>query len=226
MLFAAGFGTRMGDLVADRPKPLLTVAGRSLIDRALDVADQAGIARKVVNLHYRGDQIAAHLAPRPDITLSWERDQILDTGGGLRAALPLLGGSPIFTLNSDVVWAGPNPLSQLRCAWNSDTMDGLLLLQPMSLVKGRDGRADFLLGPDGRIARAGSTGQHLYISAQIIRTEGLADISEPAFSLNRLWDRMISDGRAYGLIYPGDWCDVGTPQGLADAAEMLANADV
>ena len=226
MLFAAGFGTRMGDLVADRPKPLLTVAGRSLIDRALDVADQAGIARKVVNLHYRGDQIAAHLAHRKDIAWSWERDRILETGGGLKAALPIIGDGPVFTLNPDAVWSGPNPLIKLRDAWDGKTMDGLLLLLPMSSVKGRSGVADFLLGPDGRIARAGSTGQHLYLGAQIIRTEGLADIPDPVFSLNRLWDRMIADGRAYGLIYPGDWCDVGTPQGLADAAEMLANADV
>ena len=226
MLFAAGFGTRMGDLVADRPKPLLTVAGRSLIDRALDVADQAGIARKVVNLHYRGDQIAAHLAHRKDIAWSWERDHILETGGGLKAALPIIGDGPVFTLNPDAVWSGPNPLIKLRDAWDGKTMDGLLLLLPMSCVKGRSGIADFLLGPDGRIARAGRTGQHLYLGAQIIRTEGLADIPDPVFSLNRLWDRMIADRRAYGLIYPGDWCDVGTPLGLADAAEMLANADV
>jgi N-acetyl-alpha-D-muramate 1-phosphate uridylyltransferase len=226
MLFAAGLGTRMGHLVADRPKPLLTVAGRTLLDRALDVADQAGIPRKVVNLHYLGDQIASHLGSRPDITLLWERERLLDTGGGLRAALPLLGNGPIFTLNSDVVWAGPNPLIQLREAWDSTIMDGLLLLQPMSSVKGRDGRADFLLGPDGRIARAGATGQHLYISAQIIRTEGLATFPEPVFSLNRLWDRMIADRRAFGLVYHGDWCDVGTPQGLADAEVMLANANV
>jgi N-acetyl-alpha-D-muramate 1-phosphate uridylyltransferase len=226
MLFAAGLGTRMGNLVANCPKPLLQVGGRTLIDRALDLADQASITRKVVNLHYLGDQIATHLAPRKDISLSWERDQILETGGGLRAALPLLGDGPVFTLNPDVVWAGPNPLTHLRNAWNSETMDGLLLLLPMSSVKGRDGRADFLLGPDGRIARAGSTGQHLYIGAQIIRTERLADIPDAVFSLNRLWDMMIADRRAYGLIYPGEWCDVGTPQGLTEAAAMLANANV
>jgi N-acetyl-alpha-D-muramate 1-phosphate uridylyltransferase len=226
MLFAAGLGTRMGNLVADRPKPLLDVAGRPLIDRALDLVDQANIPRKVVNLHYLGDQIAAHLAHRKDIALSWERDLLLDTGGGLRAALPLLGDGPVFTLNPDVVWAGPNPLTHLRDGWDSNTMDGLLLLLPMSSVKGRDGRPDFLLAPDGRITRAGSTGQHLYISAQIIRTERLADIPDAVFSLNRLWDMMIADRRAFGVIYPGEWCDVGTPQGLAEAAAMLANANV
>jgi N-acetyl-alpha-D-muramate 1-phosphate uridylyltransferase len=226
MLFAAGLGTRMGSLVADRPKPLLDVAGRPLIDRALDLADQANIPRKVVNLHYLGDQIATHLAHRKDIALSWERELLLETGGGLRDALPLLGDGPVFTLNPDVVWSGPNPLIHLRDAWDSNTMDGLLLLLPMSSVKGRDGRADFLLAPDGRITRAGSTGQHLYLSAQIIRTERLADIPEPVFSLNRLWDMMIADRRAFGLIYPGEWCDVGTAQGLTEAAAMLANANV
>lgn len=226
MLFAAGFGTRMGALVADIPKPLLPLAGRVLIDRALDLADQAGIARKVVNLHYHGDQIASHLAPRRDVTLSWERDQILETGGGLRAALPLLGNGPVFTLNPDAVWTGANPLAQLRDAWDGARMDGLLLLLPMPSIKGRAGPADFMLGPDGRISRAGATGQHLYLGAQIIRTEGLADIPDTAFSLNRLWDLMIAKRRAYGLIHRGDWCDVGTPQGLADAEAMLASAHV
>ena len=226
MLFAAGLGTRMGAMVANRPKPLLTLAGRALIDRSLDVADAAGIAQKVVNLHYLGDQIAAHLALRNDISLSWERDQILETGGGLRAALPLIGEGPVFTLNPDAVWAGANPLVQLRSAWDPARMDGLLLLLPMACVQGRTGPADFHLAPDGRLSRAGKTGQHLYLGAQIICTDELADIPETAFSLNRLWDRMIAKGRAYGLIHQGDWCDVGTPQGLADAEAMLANADV
>lgn len=226
MLFAAGFGTRMGALVADRPKPLLPVAGRALIDRALDLADAAGIARKVVNLHYLGDQIANHLSARCDISLSWERGQILETGGGLRAALPLLGDGPVFTLNPDAVWAGANPLVELGAAWDDARMDGLLLLLPMHRVKGRSGQADFLLGTDGRLSRAGPTGEHLYLGAQIIRTDGLADIPDAAFSLNLLWDRMIANGRAFGLIHQGDWCDVGTPQGLADAETMLANAHV
>lgn len=226
MLFAAGFGTRMGALVADTPKPLLPLAGRALIDRALDLADQAGIARKVVNLHYLGDQIAAHLAPRRDVSLAWERGQILDTGGGLRAALPLLGDGPVFTLNPDAVWVGANPLLQLRDGWDGARMDALLLLLPMGRVKGRTGAADFLLGADGQISRAGKTGEHLYLGAQIIRTDGLSAIPDPAFSLNLLWDQIIAKGRAFGLIHQGDWCDVGTPQGLADAEIMLATADV
>ena len=226
MLFAAGLGTRMGALTADLPKPLLTVGGQTLIDHALDIADAAGIQNKVVNLHYHGDQIARHLAHRVGISLSWERAEILETGGGLRAALPLLGKGPVYTLNPDVVWAGLNPLTQLRDAWNPIAMDALLLLLPVKSVRGRVGPADFALAPDGRITRAGSTGQHLYIGAQIIRTGGLAAIPDVAFSVNRLWDQMIADNRAYGLIYPGDWCDVGTPQGLIDAEILLASHHV
>ena len=226
MLFAAGFGSRMGALTKDRPKPLLPLAGRALIDRALDLADQAGIERKVVNLHYRGEQIAFHLKHRHDVTLSWERETILETGGGLRAALPVLGDGPVYTLNPDAVWAGPNPLTRLRAAWSADDMDGLLLLLPVGSVKGRDGRADFLLAKDGRITRAGNNGQHLYLGAQIISTNALHEFSEQVFSLNRLWDLMIAKGRAFGLIYTGHWCDVGTPQGLQDAAKMLSDHDV
>lgn len=226
MLFAAGFGTRMGALTAQCPKPLLQVAGRTLIDRALDLADQAGIARTVVNLHHLGDQIAAHLAPRGNIALSWERNHILDTGGGLRAARPLLGAGPVFALNPDAVWRGANPLVQLRDAWDGARMDALVLLLPMPRVKGRTGPADFLLAPDGRISRAGTSGQHLYLGAQILRTEGLEDFPEPAFSLNRHWDRLIAQGRAFGIIHQGDWCDVGTPQGLTDAEAMLADIHV
>jgi N-acetyl-alpha-D-muramate 1-phosphate uridylyltransferase len=226
MLFAAGFGTRMGALTADRPKPLLAVNGQTLLDRALDIADAADIPRKVINLHYHGELIAAHLAGRKDIALSWERPQILETGGGLRAALPLLGPDPVFTMNPDALWVGPNPLSLLRAAWDGQKMDALLLLLPTHALQGQKTRADFHLGPEGRISRAGTIGQHVYLGAQILRTDGLARITEAAFSLNLLWDQMTAAGRAYGLTYPGDWCDVGTPQGLADAAQMLALRDV
>lgn len=225
MLFAAGFGTRMGALTADRPKPLVPVAGRPLIEHALTLADRAGIARKVVNLHYRGDQLAAHLASRPDVALSWERDAILETGGGLRAALPLLGMGPVLTLNPDVVWSGPNPLTTLLNAWVPARMDALLLLLPAPEAGRAPGKSDFLLNRDGRISRANGADGMVYLGAQIIRTEGLAAIHEQAFSLNRLWDRMIAAGRAFGLIHPGGWCDVGTPAGIA-AAEALLAADV
>jgi len=224
MLFAAGFGTRMGALTADQPKPLIRVAGRPLLDHALAVVDDASVARTVVNLHFRADQIAAHLAKRPDIHLSWERERILETGGGLRAAGPLLGPGPVFTLNSDAVWTGPNPLATLRDAWDPARMDALLLLAPPARAQGHSGAGDFQLAPDGRITRAnGSTGL-VYLGAQIIDPLGLAQIKAEVFSVNLLWDRMIAEGRAFGVVHPGGWCDVGRPEGIAEAEALLQRA--
>ncbi|MEY3532096.1 MAG: hypothetical protein RI979_120, partial [Pseudomonadota bacterium] len=151
MVFAAGFGTRMGALTAHRPKPLILVAGRPLIDHALDLADQAGAGPVVVNTHYLADQIARHLAGRP-VTLSHEADEILETGGGLRKALPQLGYGPVMTLNSDAVWTGQNPMSQLAAQWDPERMDALLLLLPVDKATGHKGTGDFLIGADGRIA--------------------------------------------------------------------------
>jgi N-acetyl-alpha-D-muramate 1-phosphate uridylyltransferase len=221
MLFAAGFGTRMGALTAQRPKPLIEVAGRSLLDRALDQTEALMPVRRVVNLHYLGDQIATHLAGR-DLALSWERDRILETGGGLRAALPLLGAGPVLTLNTDAVWTGANPLVQLAEAWDAERMDALLLLAPVGVVRGHPGSSDFLLDTEGRITRAKGRRGTLYLGAQILRTEALLAMTEPVFSLNLLWDQMIASGRAYGILHQGGWCDVGHPEGIALAEEMLA----
>ncbi len=221
MLFAAGFGKRMGPLTADRPKPLVPVAGRALIDHALAVADEAGIRHIVVNLHYRGDQIVTHLAGRAGLQFSDERAMILETGGGLRHALPLLGPGPVLTLNTDAVWTGANPLSQLMAAWNPDVMDGLLLLLPAQRATGHAGHADFTLSGAGRIGRGRGGEDHVYLGAQILKTDGLHDVAEDVFSLNRLWDRMIAAERAFGLVHDGGWCDVGSPAGITLAEQML-----
>lgn len=222
MIFAAGFGTRMGALTADRPKPLIPVAGRPLIDHALDLARDAGIGRPVVNTHYLADRMAAHLAGR-DVAISHESPDILDTGGGLRHALPQLGDGPVLTLNSDVVWAGPNPLSLLSMAWEPLRMDALLLcVEPDSAI-GRVGGGDFSADDEGRLSRGGPL---IYGGAQIVKPGGLHDIPDTAFSLNRLWDRMIAGGRLFGLRYPGRWCDVGRPEGIALAESLLAGGDV
>ncbi|NBE07291.1 nucleotidyltransferase family protein [Paragemmobacter ruber] len=223
MLFAAGFGTRMGALTAQRPKPLIPVAGRPLIDHALAIADAAGVGRIVANTHYLADQIAAHLAPR-GIALSAERERILETGGGLKAALPLLGESPVLTLNTDAVWTGRNPLSQLMAAWDGARMDGLLLLLPAAQARGHHGTGDFLVDDEGRLTRAMGAPAPVYLGAQMLRTEGLAGIGETVFSLNLLWDRMIAAGRLFGVIHDGGWCDVGRPEGIAEAEAMLQGA--
>jgi N-acetyl-alpha-D-muramate 1-phosphate uridylyltransferase len=221
MLFAAGFGTRMGALTADRPKPLVPVAGRALIDHALDVVDAAGAGPVVVNLHYRADQIRRHLAARPDIAFSDETDMILETGGGLRQALPVLGPGPVLALNTDAVWTGQNPLSQLLAAWDGARMDALLLLLPVAAATGHGGRADFARDSAGRISRGHGHETDVYLGAQIIKTTDLAGFPDRVFSLNLLWDQMITRGRAYGLIHQGGWCDVGRPEGIATAEALL-----
>jgi MurNAc alpha-1-phosphate uridylyltransferase len=221
MLFAAGFGTRMGALTADKPKPLIKVAGKPLIDHALHQVEEAGLARAVVNVNYKAAQIAEHLKGRANTLISWEEDQILETGGGLRAALPLLGAGPVFTLNTDAVWTGPNPLISLREQWDGARMDALLLLAPPSLIKGFRGKGDFLLGPDGRITRANGAAGLAYLGAQILLPRGIETIENDAFSLNILWDQVIAEGRAFGVEHKGGWCDVGRPEGIAEAEELL-----
>jgi N-acetyl-alpha-D-muramate 1-phosphate uridylyltransferase len=222
MLFAAGLGTRMGALTATRPKPLIKVAGKALIDHALAKADAAGITHIVANTHYLPDQIEAHLAPRR-IPVSRETPRILETGGGLKRALPLLKQSPVLTLNTDAVWTGENPLSQLLAAWDGTRMDGLLLLLPAEQATGHSGTGDFLMDATGRLARAKGAKGPIYLGAQIIQTDGLAEITEESFSLNLLWDRMITQGRLYGLIHKGGWCDVGRPEGIALAESLLTS---
>lgn len=216
MIFAAGLGTRMRPLTDSLPKPLIPVAGRTLLDRALDMGRAAGAGPVVVNTHYLGDRIAAHLAGR-DVAISDEAPEILDTGGGLRQALPLLGQGPVMTLNPDVVWTGPNPLAALNAAWRED-MEALLMLVPLSRATGRQGAGDFSLDDAGRIARRGD---HVYGGAQIIRPDRLAAIPDRVFSLNRLWDLLIADGRAFGIVHAGGWCDVGYPGAIPLAEGML-----
>lgn len=218
MLFTAGFGTRMGTLTKDMPKPMIPVAGVPMIDRALKLARDVAPTRIVANLHYRADQLADHLTPQ-GVILSHEPD-ILETGGGLRKALPLLGQGPVYTMNPDVIWRGPNPLSLLRTAWNPAKMDALLMCIPPANTRGHTGAGDFTADADGRIIRGHGL---IYGGAQIVKTDGLRDVVQTAFSLNVLWDRMLAHGRLYCVTYPGRWCDVGHPQGIVLAEKMLAD---
>lgn len=222
MLFAAGFGTRMGALTADRPKPLVPVAGKPLIDHALGWVHSFGADRIVANLHYLPDQIEAHLAGT-SIRFSHEAPEILETGGGLRAALPLLGDDPVFTMNTDAVWRGPNPLSLLAGQWDQAKMDALLLCIPKAQALGHSGAGDFVMDEDGRVTRGPGL---IYSGLQIIRTEGLATIPERAFSLNLLWDDMLRRRRLFAAAYPGQWCDVGQPESISLAERLLEGADV
>ena len=219
MIFAAGKGTRMAPLTDVTPKPLIAVGGQTLLDRALVLGREAGAGRVVVNIHHLGGQIRDHISGQ-DIAISDESGLLLETGGGLRKALPLLGAGPVITMNPDVVWTGPNPIAALLDAWDDARMDALLMLVPIAQTHGRHGGGDFSLDADGRLIRRGDL---VYGGVQIIRPARLAEIPDEIFSLNRLWDLMIADGRAYGLIHPGEWCDVGRPdciplaEGLLDA---------
>jgi MurNAc alpha-1-phosphate uridylyltransferase len=214
----------MGALTRDQPKPLLKVAGQSLLDHALHLVDQAGCAPRVINAHYLADQIADHVRGR-DVAVAHEVGEILDTGGGLRAAMPRLGASPVMTLNTDAVWTGRNALKELAEIWDEDRMDALLLLSPADRVLGHSGTGDFLLDGAGRLARAKGRPGLVYLGAQIIRTDLLPTIPRQVFSLNLLWDRMIAGGRAFGVVHQGGWCDVGRPEGIALAEGMLSQSE-
>lgn len=216
LFFAAGLGTRMQPLVQDRPKPLINVAGKALLDHAMQFADIPQIGKQVVNLHFKPQMIRDHLAGKP-VAFSDESDQLLETGGGLAKALPLLNGKTVATMNTDAVWKGPNPLDILISAW-ADQMEALLLIVPKARVHGHPGKGDFDLVSDGRIIRGRDM---IYTGVQILRTETLADINESCFSMNVVWDRLLERKRLFGVEYPGHWCDVGQPSSIETAEKML-----
>lgn len=222
MIFAAGFGTRMGALTRSMPKPMIPISGKPLIDYALGYVADAGIEKIVVNTHYLAEQLHTHLKPK-GVRISHEADQILDTGGGLRAALPLLEADTVFTLNPDVLWMGPNPLQLLRQQWKPDTMDALLLCTPLSRTHGRHGGGDFHLSEDRQITRPGDL---VYGGAQIIKTDRLHDIEDDVFSLNEIWNQMNESRRLHLAVYCGAWCDVGTPDGISLAESLLEQKSV
>ena len=224
MILAAGFGTRMGALTADRPKPLIEVAGRPLLDHAIAAA-RAGGGRIAVNAHYRADQIAAHLAAHhPDIVLSLEHPAILDSGGGLKRALPHLASDPVATLNADAVWSGPPPLSVLAQAWDGARMGALMLLVPRDRAVGRQGGGDVAMDAEGRLSWDRSDTAFVHTGAQLIAPGPVAAHPDAAFSLRETWAALMAEGRLFGTVYPGHWADVGHPDGLAEAEEMLTHA--
>jgi MurNAc alpha-1-phosphate uridylyltransferase len=227
MVLAAGLGTRMRPLTDTRPKPLVRVCGRPLIDYGLDRLRAAGVGKAVVNVHYLADQIEAWAAAQssPAIAISDERAGILDTGGGVAKALPLLGPDPFFVLNSDSFWIdeGTPALERLRSAWNGTTMDCLLLLCPLTRTVGYGGSGDFVMAADGRVARKGrSIGEPLaYIGAYLVSPQLFEDAPSGKFSMNLLWDRAIGRNRLYGIAHAGIWLHVGTPDAIAVAEHAL-----
>ncbi|MCF2906017.1 nucleotidyltransferase family protein [Octadecabacter sp. CECT 8868] len=213
LLFAAGLGTRMAPLTDTQPKPMVKVAGRPLLDHALVWCDEL---RRVVNTHYFPDQIQAHLAGT-GILVSDETDQLLETGGGLKRAMPLLDSNPVFTMNTDACWRGSNPVSVLSQVWRPE-MEALLLMIPRHAAVGHKGSGDFDIGATGRLSRGSD---FVYSGVQIIHTDRLADIKEDAFSMWSLWGGMLARGGMFGAVYDGDWCDVGRPESIPLAEAML-----
>ncbi|MGF1454783.1 MAG: nucleotidyltransferase family protein [Alphaproteobacteria bacterium] len=231
MVLAAGLGTRMRPLTDDRPKPLVPVLGRPLIDRVLDRLAEAGIAETVVNIHYKGAMLRDHLASRrtaPRIRISDETDALLDTGGGVVKALPLLGGAPFVTYNADSIWLeanGPN-IPRLIERFDSDTMDALMLIVPLVNCCGFDGRGDFTMDADGRLAwrPKGGFAPFAWTGVQMVSPRLFRDPPHGAFSTRILWDRAMAEGRLFGLRLDGYWMHVGTPQGVLDAEDRLREA--
>lgn len=227
MLLAAGLGTRMRPLTDDTPKPLLKVAGKPLIDYALDRFAAAGVSKAVVNVHYRADQMEAHLATRaaPQIVISDERELLLETGGGLKKALPHLGEKPVFCTNTDAILIdgddeGCRTLTQ---TWNDAAMDALLLLIPVEATSGYAGKGDFTQDPSGRIAlRSGDAAPYVFTGLQIIAPALIAEGPDGPFSTRVLWDKAAERGRLFGAVIDGFWLHVGDPESLDLAERRLA----
>ena len=229
MVLAAGLGLRMRPLTLTRPKPLIALAGRTLLDRALDALADVGVEHAVVNTHYLGEMIAAHLAERtrPRVRLSPE-NSLLETGGGVANALPLLGEAPFFVVNADIAWSdGRLPaLARLAGAW-TDAMDALLLVQPVDSATGYDGAGDFAIAPVsgigcGRLVRrSGTRAPFVFTGVQLLHPRLFRDAPGGAFSLNLLYDRAEAAGRLFGVVHDGAWYHVGTPAALAEAESLI-----
>jgi len=226
MVMAAGLGKRMRPLTASRPKPLVMVGGKPLIDWSLDRLIEAGIPRAVVNVHYLADALEAHVRGYPGIavTVSDERDRLLETGGGMVRALPHLP-DPFFCLNSDNIWLdGPrNAFAELSAAWNPAEMDALLLMVRHPAAHNYEGLGDFHLDPLGRVSRRRSRriAPFIYTGIQLVSHRLLRDAPDGPFSTNRLWSRAIEEGRLFGWVHTGQWFEVGNPQAIAPTEALL-----
>ncbi len=230
MLMAAGLGKRMRPLTATRPKPLVKVAGKPLMDHALDRLEAGGIRKVVVNVHYLADTVEAHVAARRcglEFAISDERAKLLETGGGLMKAKQLLGDQPFFCANSDNLWIdGPQEtLGMMRRLWDPKRMDALLLLVPLARAHCHRGPGDFHMDAAGRIARrrTARVAPFVFTGVQILSPAILTDPPGDVFSTNIFWNRAIEAGRLYGVSHQGSWFDVGTPQAIPVVESVLAN---
>lgn len=229
MILAAGLGTRMRAYTDTVPKPLVEIAGRTLLDRCLDRLEAAGIREIVVNVHHKADQIEAHLAQKigKSVKISDERAQLMDTGGGLAKAHPHLGEAPFFTVNSDSIWLeGYRPaLDRMAARFDPERMDALLLMSPMNKATGYDGRGDFLVKPWGQLAWRpwAKLAPFVFMGVQLVHPRFLADAPDGPFSIKILWNRAMAAGRLFGIRHDGLWMHVGSPDGVDAANRILGS---
>ncbi len=231
MVMAAGLGSRMRPLTDNCPKPLISVAGTTLLDHVLDHLRNAGVGKVIVNAHYLPDQIEAHLAHNShglDVQISDERALLRDTGGGLVQALPLIADDPFFCINADNWWSdvGENALRRMSDAWDADSMDVLMLLVPTEIAGNTQGTGDFDLSVEGRISREGPKRPRPYVwtGIQLMAKRIITDPPSEVFSTNVFWDRAIAAGRCFGLVHHGRWFDVGYPAAITMTEAALAGA--
>ena len=230
MLLAAGLGTRMRPLTDHRPKPLVKVAGKSLIDWTLDQLAAATVPRAVVNVHHFAPMLTEHLKTRtaPAITISDESERLLDTGGGVAKALPLLGNDAFFVFNCDAIIRDHTTpfLRRLTDAWNADALDVLMLVHPRATAHGFDGPGDFFVDSAGVMTRRGaaSSAPYVYAGAYILHPRLLVGEAVQPFSMNKIWDRAIATGRMKALVHDGAWYHVGTPEAVGETEKLLASA--
>ena len=228
MIMAAGKGTRMMPLTADRPKPLVEVGGVALLDHVLDHLRDAGVGKIVVNAHYLADQVEAHLAAHAtdfDVSISDERELLRDTGGGLVQALPMISDDPFICVNADNWWTndGQNAIARLMAHWDAARMDVLMLLVPLATAYNSQGIGDFNMDADGRLSRrvGDAPAPYVWTGIQLLSKKLIVDPPSDVFSTNVFWDRAIAHGRCMGLVHEGMWFDVGYPAAIAATQERL-----
>ena len=228
MIMAAGKGTRMMPLTADRPKPLVEVAGVMLLDHVLGHLRAAGVGKVVINAHYRADQVEDHMAAHAadfEVVVSDERDLLLDTGGGLVRALPVISGDPFLCVNADNWWTdeGENAFTRLMAAWDDKAMDVLMLVVPFAGANNSQGQGDFDMDAAGRLSRRKQSehGAFVWTGIQMLAKRLIANPPSDVFSTNVFWDRAIADGRCFGLQHNGLWFDVGYPAAIAATEQKL-----
>lgn len=229
MVLAAGLGARLRPITNTMPKPLVPIAGKTLLDWGLDALAEVGVEKAVVNVHYLAEQIISHVASRkrPGIVISDESAGLLDSAGGIVKALPELGGEPFFVLNADTFWIdrqGSN-LERLALAWNDARMDILIMLADPKSATGHSGGTDFLVDADGRLARSkGAPEGLIYAGAAIVHPRIFAGAEATPHSLNLYFDRAIAAGRLFGMEMDGWWITVGTPDAIPAAEEAVRSA--